>query len=81
MKNVLELQGIVYEFDSEAVYETGGKSFKYISFKKVTKEKDGSRKYQNLTVKIAHQAKFSQWLQECVDVLRGDVKPGDDVPF
>ena len=82
-KNALKLEGgIVYEFDPEAVYEPGeGKSFKYISFKKVTSQKDGTRKYQNITVKIAHKDKFAQWLQECVDALRGNAKPGPDAPF
>ena len=77
MKKAINLQGgIVYEFDSEALYEPGeGKSFKYISFKKVTTQKDGTKKYQNFTVK------FAQWLQECVNALRGDTKPGDDVAF
>ncbi len=86
MPEPLEFEGgIKYEFNPKAVFETGGKSFEFISFKKITtyKEKAGKEqdKYQNLTVKPAHKEEFIPWLEECVEELKNPVNRGDDVPF
>jgi len=86
MPNPLELDGgIIYEFDPNATYETGGKTYNFISFKKVSTYKDKAqkeqKKYQNLTVKIAHKLEFIPWLEECLEELKSDASAGDDVPF
>jgi hypothetical protein len=80
---------ISYEFDPQAVFEKGDNRYEFISFKKISsfmgKDKKKQEKFQNLTVKPAHKEEFIEWLQECLDELRGDVvgqpAPDDDVPF
>ena len=76
----LEIDNVCYEFAPDATFEKDGKTYEYISFKKVTtyKAKDGkeNKKYQNLTVKPGHWAEFSTWL---MDVMSGE--PGEEADF
>lgn len=82
MKHSLSLNEgkVVYEFDNAAKWEKDGKTFEFISFKKITAYKE-NKKYQNLTVSKTDWEDFARWMDEC---LSGNVparEPGADVPF
>lgn len=77
MKHTLELNDgkLVYEYENPSTWEKDGKTYEFISFKKVTTFKD-AKKYQNLTVKMEDWIKFSSFLREILD--NEETK---DVPF
>lgn len=62
----LEIGNISYEFDLNATWEKDGKTYSFISLKKITSFKDGHNKYQNLTIRTSDWPAFRQWL---LDVL------------
>lgn len=68
----------IYEFDPEAVYETNGNSYEYISFKKIQIDRNGSKKFQNLTVSKDNWIDFVGFLQQVLAYAEGSV---EDIPF
>ena len=73
---------IVYEYDEDATFEKDGKTYSFVSFKKITtfKGKQGeSKKYQNLTVARRDLEIFKAFLRDILED-RGR-EPGEDSPF
>lgn len=68
----------IYEFDPDAVYESNGKSYGYISFKKIQIDRNGGKKFQNLTVSKDNWLEFVGFLQE---VLQWAEESAEDIPF
>jgi len=68
----------IYEFDPDAVFETNGNSYPFISFKKLTIDRQGAKKFQNLTVSPENWLEFVGFLQA---VLEYAEKGEADVPF
>lgn len=71
LKN-LKLGTIEYEFDENAKFEKDGRTYSFISLRKITTFKE-NKKYQNLTIKHEHWDQFREWLLK--DVLE------EEVPF
>jgi hypothetical protein len=68
----------IYEFDPDAVFESNGNSYEYISFKKIQIDRNGGKKFQNLTVSKDNWIDFVGFLQQ---VLAYAEENAEDVPF
>ncbi len=80
METLKVSDNVCYEFDREATWEKDGKTYEFISLKKITNYKE-NKKYQNLTIKPEHWAEFSEWFKGIIDGIEGK-EPGDDsTPF
>jgi len=76
----------IYEFDPDAVFETNGKSYPFISFKKIQIDRNGGKKFQNLTVSPENWDEFVGFLGEVLQYAEdsaGDVADPapEDIPF
>ena len=81
MKSELKLSnGLIYEFDDQAVFEKDGKKYTFISLKKISAFKE-IKKYQNLTVKPADWPKVRDWLNELIGEPMLDPAQEESVPF
>ncbi len=67
MKSELKVNDQVsYILDTDDSYTTSdGKTYKYVSLKKITKQKSGKPKWQILTISHDNEKAISEWLQKC----------------
>ncbi len=82
MKKKLDLNEgkTVYEYENPSIFERDGKTYEFISFKKITAFKE-QKKYQNLTIRKEDQFAVFGWLRDCID---GEIRTGpeeSETPF
>ncbi len=78
METLKVTDNLSYEFDSEAKFEKDGKTYTFISLKKITAYKE-SKKYQNLTIRTQDWPAFREWMEGIINGEGVDNK--EEVPF
>ncbi len=79
MKTLKVTDNVSFEFDRNAKWEKDGKTFTFISLKKITEYKE-NKKYQNLTIRTQDWELFREWMEGILNGEGGEVEK-ENVPF